>query len=264
MAYFKKIIILFLLLIISQGYAQPDSTRKVYIGISAGYGFGAFRDELGKINTGDPAGDKSVYCSFGKGFKYSLNLGYYFKPWFSIELGITYKKGLSDSVKKNWSSGDVHVPYNMTGYFKSVKWTSSPQLFLFPSARINLGHKTNPYLKCGMSIGLMNKLVKDSLFNANAPSANNSYTFHQTTEYTKGFNLGVVGAIGLEHFFTKRWMFFFEFDLNYMTWKPQNVDMTLVEPSTTSQTNNNIVPIYENQKRAFSSWDINTGFRVLF
>jgi Outer membrane protein beta-barrel domain len=258
----KKLILLLFFFVSSFSFAQPDSTRKVYIGINAGYGFGAFRDELGKINTGDPAGDKSVYCSYGKGFKYSLNLGYYFKPWFSIELGITYKKGLSDSVKKNWSSGDVH--FHSISNSKNIKWTSSPQLFLFPSARINLGHKTNPYLKCGVSVGLMNKLIKDSLFITDDPYASTSIIFHQTTEYSKGYNIGVVGAIGLEHFFTKRWMFFFEFDLNYMTWKPQNVDMTLVEPSTTSQTNNNSVPIYENQKRAFSSWDINTGFRVLF
>jgi len=258
----KKIIILFLLLIISQGYAQPDSTRKVYIGISAGYGFGAYRDDFGYDDT-KLTKNKEVLGSYGNGAKYSLNLGYYFKPWFSIEMGITYKEGVSYSIYNHSYSGDVHLQHTISNSSRT-KWTSSPQLFLFPSARINLGHKTNPYLKCGMSVGLMNKLVKDSLFITDDPYASTSIIFHQTTEYSKGYNIGVVGAIGLEHFFTKRWMFFFEFDLNYMTWKPQNVDMTLVEPSTTSQTNNNSVPIYENQKRAFSSWDINTGFRVLF
>ena len=262
MAYFKKIIILFLLLIISQGYAQPDSTRKVYIGINAGYGFGAFRDNFGTVDNPTKKKYEIICGSYGEGFRYGLNIGYYLNHRFSIEMGITYKEGALYSLEKHYltSEGQVnYIPNNIT-----MKWTSSPQLLLFPSARINLGHKTNPYLKCGMSVGLMSKLVKDSLFTSDNPNYNTSIIFHQTTEYSKGYNIGVLGAIGLEHFFTKRWMFFFEFDLNYMTWKPQNVDMAVVEPSTTSLPNNLYAPIYENPKRAFSSWDTNMGFRVLF
>jgi hypothetical protein len=161
--------------------------------------------------------------SFGKGAKAAIRLGYCWRRLLHFELAMSYKERVSYEANLSWGSGGGSSP--ATSGTTQIQWISSPQFRLPPSAKLNLGHRNNPYFKLGGVVNVKNKLIKDSL-NGNSsgfysPSgmqySYSSLNVHQITEYTKPVSLGFMAAAGLEHYNKKKnFAFFFEISYIYM------------------------------------------------
>lgn len=205
-----KAIFIFSLLIFSVSAAKSQG---LYAGLGVGYGMPACGVVIGLNSTSNnPAGtfsDENVKGSFGKGLNFGGYFGYMVSENVGFELGVNYLMGSKYTFTNNDVNGN-----STTDRSDDVKANS---LRLNPALRIAVGDgKVRPYLRAGLSIGVMNKMTDDYSRTHTDPGGTDITL--STTEYTGGTSIGFTSALGIAFSLSDKMSLFGELTNYYSTW----------------------------------------------
>jgi hypothetical protein len=197
--------------------AQP------YAGITVGYGLPGSWSVLGhNIESNKPANtfsNENVKGSYGTG----LNFGGYFGDMLAddigLELGVNYLMGW----KYKFTDHNVMSPGVIDNTEQEIYARS---LRLCPSLRIEFGDwNARPYMRAGIAIGIMNKLIDNSTETFTNPGTTDVAL--ETFERRGGVSIGFTGALGIGIPVNDNMFFFAEVCDYNMNWAPAKGEITV-------------------------------------
>lgn len=195
-----------------------------YAGVSATYGFPVAGNVLGHVFSEDISANTGSYenvkGSFGSGMTVGSYFGYMFNPNFGFEIGASYLWGKTYKFKSN-------TDYSSGNYNHETDEVSASTFRVSPAVRISFGEgKLHPYLRCGMTAGLFNKMVDNYTENSLSPPASNPDITERRLELTKGTSIGFTGALGLDYLFSGNVYLFAEVTNYTISWGPGKGEFT--------------------------------------
>jgi opacity protein-like surface antigen len=185
------------LILLSAIFAATVFTTRAqgtYMGLGFNYGFPAAGNALGTIDTRDnPANTSSsenVRGSFGTGFSLGYYVGYMMNSNFGFEINANYLWGSKYNFSSNTAQGNGNY-HNTTDEVSAITFRISPAL------RMTFGDgKLRPYLRAGLTFGLFNKIIDNSVQTDMNSSSNGPDVTEMKFELTKGNSFGFTGAFG--------------------------------------------------------------------
>ena len=148
----------------------------------------------------DSAGSKSiVHDSYGRGANISVSVGYKINPWISVDLGFNYLFGAT--IRCTQVNDDLIA---LGRHAEVTQKTWSEGASMMPSVTVygaKLGWKVVPYVRAGLTLPIVGKIVHE--IEVNSPSFLYNDGYHVTSslrvETESKFSLGFNGAIGVQY-----------------------------------------------------------------
>lgn len=247
-------------------------SQKLSFTASGGYGFAVFQESIGE-NRPSASGKSEleyVKASFGRGAKIFIGAEYASLKHLHLGLSVGYHYCIpSYSASQDVSKYSHYSGHYYNTFTKSkTTWDKISQWQVVPSFKLLIGKEARYYLKCGVVLGLGGRMRET--FSGSRVSAFNSNNYTpagtvdsvlQTTYYTKGYSLGVMGWLGSEKKLKGNLHVFAEAALVYMYWLNGHRKITEWSNGVTSTSQSN-KPFEE--ELPYSSINIMVGARWFF
>lgn len=200
---------------------------QLYIGLGTGYGFGLANMTISDnvVNNSGSTAYTSNKTSLGQGIPLMLNVGYQIKQHVAFEMNFSYLLGTKDVSTYNDYAGTFQ---------EETHEIKARMLRVVPTIRFSFGEgKIRPYMRYGLSVGLMGKMI--STLNETDNFSGATIFTYSVEEYKGGISLGLNSAMGAYFALSDKLLFFAEINAFVQSWAPKRSEFTTYEVNNVNQ-----------------------------